>query len=1015
MSHPNAETIAALAEGRLEAASLDATLEHVENCASCAGELKLASSVLPVEDRRPRLSSPTWWLAAAAVVAIAIISILRLRQPDPIANLVRLSPHDARVIEPRLNGGFAYAPYRGALRATSPGADANRLRLGAAAADAIDRAEHDASPEAQHAAGVATLLADDPLKAIDRLRAASEKAPNDARIAGDLAAAQLAAAGSLDRASLYPQALANNDRALRLDPNSQEALFNRALILERLGLIREARNAWETYLAHDNASAWADEARQRLARLPKATSDLRYKNDLSHLERDALQFVRQYPQLSRTHAEAEYLASNLTAARAIGDALRSATGESLLQDAVAAIDHVDDSQRDALARAQQLYLQGRLAYARRRLDEAERDLAPAARGFADARSPMALMARYYLASIRFDRDRAGEAREALEAVARETPPRYVALRAQLLWELALCDTHDDDWSAAETKYAESETLFTHLGEQLNLASVQANHATPLISLGRPDDGWAARTRALAALSREGRTERIVVALGGAATMEQRAGHLESARALLALEVENARAAKSDVLLADALLRDAMVTAESGDHDAARPLVREAMVTASRIDDAAVRDRTIADARVAEGAVDGNIAALDNAIAFYRTAGLVSYLPAAYLHRARAALRAGRRDDAMRDLDDGIAAAEHADRIVDGRDALFDEAIRFTLARGDWKRAFAYSERSRGARESSVEVLQQRLRGTTTAVLHLTTLADEVVAFAVTSNDAVVARSPIRRDRLADLAPNDLFELLIRPSATIVDRASPLIVVTDRSLERIPFAALYDARRKCTLVERVAIAVAPSAAALDGAAMRPPRSVVAMQLPAIEMPALDTASEVASIAQIYPQTRVIAARDATFRALHDASRQQAILHIAGHTELQRGSEDTALHFSDGVRATWSKIAAERFDRATIVVLAACNTLRGAASPDVRSLSLGAAFAAAGAGNVIGTLTPIADADARELFLDIHRNLAAGASPADAVRRAQLDAIAGGRLPAWQSIELLTRCIPEGGRT
>jgi len=69
----------------------------------------------------------------------------------------------------------------------------------------------------------------------------------------------------------------------------------------------------------------------------------------------------------------------------------------------------------------------------------------------------------------------------------------------------------------------------------------------------------------------------------------------------------------------------------------------------------------------------------------------------------------------------------------------------------------------------------------------------------------------------------------------------------------------------------------------------------------------------------------------------------------------------------------------------------------------------AFAAAGAGNVIGTLTPIGDADARELFLSIHRQLAAGIPPAQALRQTQLEAINSGRLPAWQSIALLTRCI------
>jgi len=655
-----------------------------------------------------------------------------------------------------------------------------------------------------------------------------------------------------------------------------------------------------------------------------------------------------------------------------------------------------------------------MAYARRQLDDAERDLVPAARAFADAGSPMALVARYYLASIAFDRDRAAAARETLQSVAREAKPEYIALRAQVLWELALCDIHDDDWTAAAAKLAESESLFTRLGERANLASVQSILATTLMSLGRPDDAWAARARAFESLSREGAAERIVVALGGAASMEQRAGHGASARALLALEVENARALKSDVLLADALVRNAIAVEESGEREAARSLVREATAVAHRITDSAVRKRTVAAARVAQGAVDGNVEAIGEAIDFYRSAGLTSYLPAAHLYRARAALRAGRSDDALRDIDEGIDAAEHSDRIVDGREGLFEEAIRQALARGDRGRAFAYAERMRGAQSSTIDELQRRLRGTTTAVLHLTTLPDEVVAFAIANDDATVARSPVPRARLASLPPDELFDLLIRPSSKTVDRARTLIVVPDRALERIAFAALYDSQRKSALVERVAIAVAASAAALDGGVPRASATVIAMQLPAIDKPLLDTAGEVASIARIYPQTRVIAAHDATLHSLRGAEVRQSIIHIAGHTEPQQGSEDDALRFSDGSRATWSTIAGERFDRSTTVVLAACSTLRRSASPQVRSLSLGAAFAAAGAGNVIGTLTPIADADARELFLAIHRSLAAGASPAAAVRRAQLDAIAGGRLPAWQSIELLTRCI-EGGRT
>ena len=93
----------------------------------------------------------------------------------------------------------------------------------------------------------------------------------------------------------------------------------------------------------------------------------------------------------------------------------------------------------------------------------------------------------------------------------------------------------------------------------------------------------------------------------------------------------------------------------------------------------------------------------------------------------------------------------------------------------------------------------------------------------------------------------------------------------------------------------------------------------------------------------------------------------------------------------------------------IVLAACETLRRPASQQTFSLSLGGGFVAAGAGDVIGTLTEIRDEDAYELFRAIHRQLAAGTDAADAVRSAQLSAIASGQPGGWASIAVLTRRI------
>ncbi|HWS73398.1 MAG TPA: hypothetical protein VN605_14895, partial [Thermoanaerobaculia bacterium] len=563
---PDPETIAALTEGRIAEADLDSILEHVESCPSCLEGLELATRAMAAEamatHRAPRFPM---WLAVAAAFVLAILGGAvwqwSARQRGPaMADLVKLAPADARLVEPRLSAAFAYGPYRGPMRASGSVTDAQRLRLGGVAANALEQADRDPSPESQHVAGVAMLLADDPLKAAERLRLASERAPNDARMASDLAAAQYAAAETLGRASLLPEALAAADQALRADPNLAAASFNRALILDRLGLEREARRAWERYLAIDPASPWAGEARRRLARLPRAAAKPLPSLDraVQANDRSAVRaIVGQATQQARTTAEAEHLgqwgeaivrgdraeaARRLMLARATGEALRSISTESLLHDAVIAIDGAGPARELALARAHAVYRQGRMAYSRELLEDAARDLHAAASGFAAAASPMELVARYYAANVLFERGEIARAREELEELLRisDGHPAYLALRAQIRWQLALCAMDDDDWTMASARLAEAEALFAGLEERGNLAFVRSMLATTLMSSGKPDDAWSARMHAFAALSEEDQGHRLAVALSAAARMEQRAGRPDAARALLGVEVEEAR-------------------------------------------------------------------------------------------------------------------------------------------------------------------------------------------------------------------------------------------------------------------------------------------------------------------------------------------------------------------------------------------------------------------------------------------------------------------------------------------
>lgn len=1029
MTHIDPQVLAQLAEGRLRRAELPAVLAHVDGCDRCTAALEVANDAVNdavnEEQSAKGASSNRWWLLAAAVIAVIAAAVPLMRTMLPRAEpgmpqLVALAPRSARVLEPRLSGDFAYAAWRGPARADSSDVDPAHLRLGGAAAEAIDRANRERSPSAQHEAGVALLLIEKPLEAVRRLEEAAARQPKDARIWCDLAAARCAAADRTGKPSLYPAALAAADRALDLEPRLAAALFNRALIVERLGLTEEARAAWQAYLVLDPSGAWAAEARSHLARLQPAQT--RFQDEQPRLERAAVSgdaatvaaVVAAHPQLARTYGETWYLGQwgmtgeprFLSTARAIGDALAARSLETLLRESVRELDRADDARRMELAAAHARYYKARLAYSQQKPGEAEPELRAAARQF--GASPMALMARYYAANTRYEQGGVTAARTEIAQLLAETGSGFRALRAQLLWQLALCTMVDADWDGALPLLTRAAAEFHDLGERAHAAFVETLLADTLGSLGRVDDEWTARIRAFTALSTDGVGDRLPVSIGAAARLALRGGDREAALPLLRLEEAAIRRAQRDTLLADALVRLAVLRNELGDGEAALRAVREAESVAGRIADPALRGRARADVQFATANVlllsdpRRARALLSQAIDAYRTRELPVFLPEAYLLRARAALAVGATEEAARDLDRGLASLERhrvqlAESVVgtgvlDAGHALAAERIALALDRGDVAGALVYAERAR-SQTLDVAALQRKLAGTRTAVLELVVLPRELVAFCVTADQVSVARTPIDRGTVAQRTDR-WYELLLQPSERAFAGARQLLVVADPLLATVPFAALYEGA-----------ALAPSAAALQRAPFSRPRSLLAVVLPAgtrVMLP--ESEREVSEAAALYETTQTLTGADATLAAFAKAVPRADVVHIAGHTSREPGAGNAALVFASGERAAWQTIASTRFAKGSVVLLSACETLRPPPGRAARAFTLADGALAAGAAEVVGTLTPIADVDARQIFHAIHQRIARGESVANAVREVQHD------LPvARKSVALLTTRI------
>jgi len=1048
---PNAETLAAWVEGRLPEAERTALIEHVSACQDCIQMIDGANETFHAEAGGATVTafprSPRWLLAAAAVLAVVLATVLIVRpwRRDPVQALVAAAPRSARSVEARLSGGFAWAPYHGSMRASGAPSDMGQMKFIGKAAEAIERAQRDPSPDAQRAAALALVLIEQPDDAIGRLAAQAKRTSSNATAWSDLAAAQYAAALA-GRASLYPEALASADRALRIDPRLPEALFNRALLMERLGIHGEARAAWQRYLDVDPSSPWAAEARQHFAHLSAERGIPPFESDRGQFEAAAATgdaaatraLVDRQRERARAFGEGEYLsrwaealtegktadaARWLTVSRNVGAALVSLSGESLLHDAVQSIDSADAAQRLRVAQAQVTYRRGRVEFSRRELAAGERDLRAAAEQFAAAGDPLSLAARSYAAGARLAQNDAVTARRELSALLNEVDatPRYISLAGQVRWELARGLMFDDDWPGAARRLAEAEALFGRAGETVNQAMVRVMLGDALIALGRPDEGWIVHARAFAALTAAARSDLLAQTIGGVATAALRAGRTETARALVGLGESLVRGLSNDQLLADVLVRKSLLDAP-GDAGAAAASAREAAVVAMRIADPALRARHLADADVALAAAllgsDARQArdVASRAVAVYSANELTALLAEPYLVRARASLRLGDTAGAKRDLDAGIAAAGRhpvsvaGTNVLDARTALFQEAIRLDLGRGDLASAFQHEERLRGAAAVSptaVDELRARLAGSHAAVLALVVLPSEVVSLTITERGAAAARHAVDRDALAALAARDdvaaatsLYDLLIRPAAPALADARALIVVPDELLARVPFAALRDGER--LLVERMPVSIAASALSLQARdAVRPATlATIALSPAAGAAPLPEVELELAEIGRLYGGLR-----SGTATTIEQSAAGADVLHIAGHTAEATAGEESLANADGGV--SWRTIAAMH-SMPPLVVLSACNTLRRPPESDRRALSLAGAFLAAGARDVVGTLAPIGDADARSLFLAFHQQLARGVTPPAALRNVQLAQL---KRPgaAWHRLALLTTTI------
>lgn len=352
----------------------------------------------------------------------------------------------------------------------------------------------------------------------------------------------------------------------------------------------------------------------------------------------------------------------------------------------------------------------------------------------------------------------------------------------------------------------------------------------------------------------------------------------------------------------------------------------------------------------------------------------------YLERARAAIQPGPRGSSlptppraqMTDLG-RLAATVPAGTLLVSYALLPDRLVIWTVGRGTW-------------RQTAIPVSRDSVCA--------------LIARMERENDRPV---PTARDARAHL-----YDLLIRPIENKLAGIQRLAVIPDRELHQVPFAALWSRTTARYVVEDREVATLPSTtfylAAGQGGAPPGRLSALLVGNPALadeaqkRLPPLPGAlRETRRIAEMYRHPRLLTGPAARRDSVLELLPRYGVFHFAGHAVFNGdnpGASYLALA-SDGshgeARLQGWEIGTLRLSNVQVVILSACSTLSPRPSRAGAAAGLAYSFLRAGVPATVSTLWDVQDESTTRLLVEFHRQFAAGASAAGALRLAQLQAL------------------------
>lgn len=222
------------------------------------------------------------YAGAFAVLLVAAIGfsvyIFRNSNSAELAELQTIYQKE-RPVQTRI-AEFKYAPLNLVRGANENQENTNKLKL--LELKLLEAVEKNPSAENRHHLGVFYLIQRNFAGAIRELEKAFALDDKNAKIANDLGSAYFESAQDEpnEKKLKLAKALEKFSRAVELDANLLEALFNKSLCLQESGLYNEAKESWQKYLEKDSSSGWAEEARKSLQSLESSKTTSKTKEQV---------------------------------------------------------------------------------------------------------------------------------------------------------------------------------------------------------------------------------------------------------------------------------------------------------------------------------------------------------------------------------------------------------------------------------------------------------------------------------------------------------------------------------------------------------------------------------------------------------------------------------------------------------------------------------------------------------------------------------------------------------------